>query len=407
MKKPAKMIIFICIAAFAAAAAVCAMRFEKTPAINYAGKDFGKDVIPVFKQAPESTLPAVLIPPACLQDNAAGEIRQKEPPEAKEPELVEYRGEIRHIFFHPLIVYPEKAFDGDSMAQGYNEWFVTAGEFKKILESLYSKNYILVDMAKLYETTQTDGKKTIAKKKLMLPEGKKPLIISVDDINYYDYMRDNGNAYKLVIDGDGNAAAYSVTPDGLEKTECDNEVVPIIDQFVKRHPDFSLDGAKGILALTGYQGILGYRTNDTASPDFEKEKAGALELVKRLKETGWTFACHGYGHLHAEKVSLERLKKDTLRWKAEVEPLIGPTNIYVYPYGEEVPVHGSKFQMLMSEGFNIFCSVGSTGYYKVAADYVQMDRMNIDGTAFYYRKEKLADMFDVDSVFDAARPPLK
>lgn len=333
-------------------------------------------------------------------------ISKTAPVEYEEPVLVEYTGNIRHIFFHPLIIYPEMAFDGDSIAQGYNEWFVTVREFKKILDSLYENNYILVDMTKLYEITRQEGKNSIVKKKLLLPEGKKPLILSVDDLNYYDYMKENGNAHKLVIDGDGNVAAYSVTPDGQEKTECDNEIVPILDGFVKQHPDFSLEGAKGILALTGYAGILGYHTEDRDAEAYGKEKEEALKVVKRLKETGWTFACHGYGHLHSNKVSFDRLKSDTEKWRAEVETLVGPTAIYVYPYGEEIPIRNPKFQMLMSEGFGIFCPVGNTGFQITTREYVQMDRMNIDGTAFHYRKEKLSDMFDVDSVIDDMRPPM-
>lgn len=329
------------------------------------------------------------------------------PVEENGPVLFEYNGAIRHIFFHPLIIYPEMAFDGDSIAQGYNEWFVTVREFNKILHSLYSKNYILVDMEKLYETKEQNGKRSIVKKKLMLPEGKKPLIISVDDLNYYDYMKENGNAHKLVIDNEGNAAAYSVSPEGQEKVDRNSEIVPIIDQFVEQHPDFSLDGAKGIIALTGYAGILGYHTEDPGSKDYAIEKEEALKVVERLKETGWSFASHGYGHLHSNKVTFDRLKKDTEKWKADVESLIGPTDIYIYPYGEEIPIRNPKFQMLMSEGFNIFCPVGNTGFQIAAENYVQMDRMNIDGTAFFYRKEKLSDMFDVDDVVDALRPPLK
>mgnify|MGYP000718429092 FL=1 len=34
-------------------------------------------------------------------------------------------------------------------------------------------------------------------------------------------------------------------------------MVPLIDRFVEEHPDFSYRGAKGIVALTGYNGILG------------------------------------------------------------------------------------------------------------------------------------------------------
>ncbi len=391
MLKNGRLIIFLCVWTVIAAGILLAVKFQSRSAETR----ITQQSQPVFKEIAKDAVTETP-PPA-----------SPTPISRPEPVLTEYKGAIRHIFFHPLILYPEKAFDGDSLSQGYDDWFVTVGEFKKILASLYSKNYMLVDMEKLYEIKQEAGKSSVVKKKLLLPEGKKPLIISVDDINYYDYMRENGNAYKLVIDAGGNVAAYSVTPEGREKIECDNEIVPIIDEFVKKHPDFSLEGAKGILALTGYAGILGYRTQDRDSENYAKEKEEALKVVKRLKETGWSFASHGYGHLHSNKISYDRLKEDTERWKTEVEPLVGPTNIYVYPYGEELPVKGPKFKMLLSEGFNIFCPVGNTGFQLATDSYVQMDRMNIDGFAFRHGKDKLGDMFDVDSVIDNLRPPVK
>ena len=142
------------------------------------------------------------------------------------------------------------------------------------------------------------------------------------------------------------------------------------------------------------------------STDFNQEKEQALKVVRRLKESGWSFACHGYGHLHASKASLERLEKDTLRWKSEVGALVGNTVIYIYPYGEEVPSKDPKFEMLMDSGFSIFCAVGGKDFCKTYEGYVRMDRANIDGTAFYYRKEGLSDMFNVEEIIDKARPPL-
>ncbi len=409
MNKAGRVIIILCIAAAVGAGTLLTLKGISNGTYTVA------QMLPAFNHREETEASAAAMQTAALSDKETGPAdgrvlkyaNETVAIENTEPALAEYKGAIRHIFFHPLILYPEKAFDGDAVSQGYNDWFVTVTEFKKILDSLYAKNYILVDMAKLYETIQSDGKSKIVKKKLLLPEGKKPLIISVDDINYYDYMKENGNASKLVLNADGNVAAYSISPDGQEKTECDNEVVPILDNFVKEHPDFSLEGSKGILALTGYAGILGYHTENADSDSFETEKAEALKVVKRLKETGWTFASHGYGHLHSNKVSFDKLKSDTLKWKAEVETLVGPTDIYVYPYGEEVPIKNPKFQMLKSEGFNIFCPVGNTGFQIVTGDYVQMDRMNIDGTAFYYGKERLSDMFDVDGIIDPMRPPMK
>lgn len=91
-------------------------------------------------------------------------------------------------------------------------------------------------------------------------------------------------------------------------------MVPLIDRFVEEHPDFSYRGAKGIVALTGYNGILGYRTDQSyetrpddldankvewldAHPDFSlaKEREGAKKVADAMKAEGWLFASHTWG----------------------------------------------------------------------------------------------------------------
>ncbi|MDP4170661.1 MAG: hypothetical protein Q8906_08625, partial [Bacillota bacterium] len=295
------------------------------------------------------------------------------------------------------------AFDGDRLAKGYNDWFVTVNEFNKIIQSLYQRNYILVKMSDLFEERDSNGKKQLIKKELKLPIGKKPLIISVDDINYYPYMLENGNAYKLIIDQRGKIATYSKDPNGKEVVSEDNEIVPILNQFIRIHPDFSLNGAKGILALTGYEGVLGYRTNNIASPNYKQEKEGALKVIAKLKADGWEFASHGYGHLNTKTISLNRLKEDTNRWLKEVEPLIGQTKIYIYPFGSSVLPKDPKFKLLEGQGFNVFCSVGPNPYLSFTNEYAMMDRVHIDGIALETQKRIVNRFFDSSTILDQAR----
>ncbi|MET3699556.1 polysaccharide deacetylase [Bacillus oleivorans] len=326
------------------------------------------------------------------------------PAEKHEPaKLVDYEGPVEHIFFHPLIVYPELAFDGDAMAQGYNDYFVTVNEFKRILDELYKHNYILIDINQLFQINQ-DQSMTL--QKLKLPEGKKPLILSIDDMNYYEYMRQNGNVYKLILDENGNIASYAKSPKGKDVISYDHAIVPILDQFVQDHPDFSNNGAKGLIALTGYEGVLGYRTNEFDSPAYNQEKAEALKVIKRLKETGWTFASHGWGHLDANKVSYQLLAQDTERWKQEVESLIGPTNVYIYPYGSRPDTGGDKFNYLIESGFNVLCSVGPVPYLKsYETQAFMMDRRHIDGIALQTQPEKLRPLMDAEKVLEAEVRP--
>ena len=39
----------------------------------------------------------------------------------------------------------------------------------------------------------------MVKKQIMLPEGKKPFVMSQDDVNYYVYMEGHGFADKMVL----------------------------------------------------------------------------------------------------------------------------------------------------------------------------------------------------------------
>mgnify|MGYP000234318427 CR=1 FL=1 len=134
---------------------------------------------------------------------------QEEPEETPEPEpydiydptvmpeggvrdgvtYVAYDGIVEHLFFHPVVAYPELDFDGDAQANGIDDFMVTADEYRKILQSVYDKGFVLVDIADVWsETTGEDGTAKMVKNTLYLPEGKKPLILSFDDTNYYEYM---------------------------------------------------------------------------------------------------------------------------------------------------------------------------------------------------------------------------
>ncbi|UQD53072.1 hypothetical protein C0971_14195 [Bacillus methanolicus] len=326
------------------------------------------------------------------------------PPQANpKEELVVYNGPIEHIFFHPLIIDPKLAFDGDAMSKGYDDYFVTVKEFKKMIDSLYRKNFVLIKMSDLFQEQKINGKVTLTKKELKLPKNKKPLILSVDDLNYYQYMKENGNAYKLIIDEDGELATYSNDKTGAEIISRDNEIVPILNSFVNEHPDFSFNGAKGIIALTGYEGILGYRTHELTNKNYAHEKEEAKRVVDKLKKDGWEFASHGYGHLNTRKISLSTLRSDTERWKKEVESLIGKTNIYIYPFGSSVLPGDPKFQALRDYGFSIFCSVGPNPYLSFSSQYAMMDRVHIDGIGLRQQKDIMARFFNSDEVMDPER----
>ena len=338
--------------------------------------------------------------------------------------------QITHVFFHSLIMDTSRAFDGDADSKGYNSVMTTKDEFLKILEAMYEKGYVLVrihDVA--YEQTDENGNTSFVYGKIMLPEGKKPFVMSQDDLCYYDYMLDDGFASRIVIGDDGKPTCEMTLADGTV-TRGSYDLVPILEDFIEEHPDFSYRGARAVLAFTGYQGILGYRTASSYSdsPTYEEDRRQAAEVAQCLRDNGWELASHSWGHLQlgvsadnpgAFAISDDRFITDTDKWEAEVESLIGPTDILLYPFGNDISdfhpytSENPRFAYLMSKGFRYFCNVDASKPYwmQKGTDHFRMARRNLDGYRLYEdmvqtdpAKKHLSDLFDAADIFESARP---
>lgn len=307
-----------------------------------------------------------------------------------------YQGDIAHVFYHPVITEPKVAFTQEkNQAKGNFDWMITADEFKRSLNELYKHHYILIDPHEAYDLKV----KTITRKELKLPKGKKPLILSIDDMNYYEYMRGHGYADRLVLDQKQHVVSETKDKNGKVTTSETNDIVPILNQFVKDHPDFSLNGQKGVVALTGYNGVLGYRTNELNNKDYLKRKKDAEKVVKAMKRDGWTFASHSWGHIDFANSSYDQIVRDTKRWKNEVEPIIGKTDVFIYPHGAQD--RGSKaYQYLVrDEGFKFLAGVGPNNFTDIGNDSVYQDRVAIDGLNLYDFKYKLKPFLDPSKVY--------
>ena len=314
-----------------------------------------------------------------------------------------YKGRVFHIFFHSLVVYPELAFNGKGSSYIFKNYMVTRDEFEKILPELYKRNFILVDIHSLYGFN-SDG--TIYKKPLYLPEGKKPLIISIDDLSYYNSMTGHGFADKLVLDKDGNVATEINTPTGQTEVTRDGDVVPLLDDFVLAHPDFSFKGAKGVIALTGFEGVLGYRTNATSSPTYVADLTLAEQVITKLKMTGWSFASHSYSHeteFTSGSITLDELKSDTALCNQHVRPLVGDTDIFIGPFGQIFKPNDPRRAFLVSSGFKVLCGVGMDSYFQYFPNYLAMDRADIDGYRLIKTPRLLDTYFDPKAVIDPVR----
>lgn len=280
-------------------------------------------------------------------------------------DMVIYTGEIEYIFFHPLILDSQNGFDirKNNNRKLYN-LFITTDEFKKCLEKLYENDYMLVDIFDVYKEVYKEGKFKIQRQDLKIPKGKKPFILFVDDLSYNGYML-NSTSSKLVLDESDFKIKSLNVEDGKEVLSDDKEIIPILNKFIEEHEDFSLNNAKGVISLTGSEGVFGYNTGKYARRNeknvetlrrLSKDIFDAKKVADKLKEDGWKFACHTYDHINFKNVTMDYIKNDIENWFKYVSNIVGTTNIFVYPYDNSINEGDERFKYLNSNGFNIFCS---------------------------------------------------
>lgn len=329
--------------------------------------------------------------------------------------------QVTHVFFHTLVIDESKAFDGDEDEKGYNQVMTTKDEFLKILDSMYQRGFVLVrlhDMAEL--VTGEDGTVKMTRKSILLPEGKKPFVMSQDDVCYYEYMAGDGFAARMVIGEDGKPTCEMDMDDGTTQRGA-FDLVPILEEYIQEHPDFSYKGARAVIAFTGYQGILGYRTalSYSDSPTYQQDRETAAAVAQCLRDNGWELASHSWGHRDLGTISWDKFKADCDKWENEVESLIGPTDIILFPFGADVadwhPYQNDneRYRYLKSLGFSYFCNVDSSQYWvQVGKDFLRQGRRNLDGFRMWKDIEagagsdsrKLDDLFTAEDVFSANRP---
>ena len=211
---------------------------------------------------------------------------------------------IPNLSFHVLMADASRACNKDvsgaDLAGLYNKNFVSVEEFSRILNQLYSANYVLVDFDSFISSnTGVDGNESYFTNSLYLPAGKKPIMITETMVNYFEYMVDpdkdgtpdakgHGFANKLVLDGNGDIKAAYVDANG-QNLVGNYDLVPVLEAFIQEHPDFSYKGARAILAVTGSEGVFGYRTNTTYVSRFgqsfyDSEVAEAKKVVQALRD---------------------------------------------------------------------------------------------------------------------------
>lgn len=324
-----------------------------------------------------------------------------------------YRSTVEHLTIKPLIVRPDLAFDGDIYAGAARDTMLTTQEFRRMLDALYENQYILIDQSRMIPADEKGFG-------LALPAGKKPLVLVLEGLNYYVSRRETGNCWNLVLDNEMNVCGEYFNQQNERVIDRQAEAIGILDQFVEEHPDFSYDGAKGLITLTGYEGVFGYVTDPDQLDDrnqalvgngypalvlqtanYEQNRKDVKNIIDRLKETGWQIGSSTYAYIPVTSAALTTVQEDWKKWQQQLEPLTGPVVSLQFPNGGLLSFSDERSIFYQQQGIKIFGGIGAASYISRQGNLVYVDKVQISGYSLEnpgrYRLDRL---FDANKVID-------
>ena len=328
---------------------------------------------------------------------------------------------IPNLSFHVLVHDMNRAKQDAELGGQYNRNFVTTAEFSKILEQLYLNNYVLVDFDSFVSSNSVDGtSSSLFSVPILLPEGKRPVMITETMVNYYTYMIDGNNdgladsggdgfANKLVVNESGEIKAEYVDENSVTQTG-NFDLVPILEDFIAQHPDFSYKGARATLAVSGSQGIFGYRIQSETMANkgqdvYNQEVIGATKVVEALKAKGYRLACYTYSDKDYKGISAAQVQEDIQKWKSQIAPVIGELDTIIFAKASDIGDYtGGKFDVLYEAGFRFMIKNAEEPYTEVNNAFVRQSRLMVTGENMVAKASMFTDtgLFDPNVVLDLA-----
>ena len=319
-------------------------------------------------------------------------------------------GKIPTLSMHMLIADAQLAYNDKQYGSSYQKNFITTDQFRDILDQLYANDCVLVDLMDVYDEMydESTGKIVYVPRELLLPAGKQPILLVQTQVNYYEYMingaKDNlpdGFASKLYVDENG--VFYNEMPlaDGNIVTGA-YDMVPILEQFIEDNPMFSYHGARAILAVSGYEGLFGYRvTSSLSAEDLAAEEEAAARLCAALQDAGYRIGCYTYSNIDYGKQGASAIQEDLQKWNDKILPMLGEYGCNILVYAREADIadkdatySGSKFNVMYNAGYRFFLGANSESYSQIGDQYVRHDRLCITGEYLTKYPERFDGLFD-------------
>lgn len=332
-------------------------------------------------------------------------------------EVREYRGPIEVICVRSLIADTDTAFAGRYHSNN-TDLYLTVSEFEKILENLYSRDYVLVDPENLIEASDPTF---LLERNLKVPKGKKPLVVVIENLQYNATAYNCGTCRRLVLNDEYQVCGEYINNAGETVVSRTAESIGILDTFVEKHPDFTYDGAKGIISVSGYEACFGYivsqdeiddRNNALSTANLTQVNPSAEEIaynrdrvtdiVNVLKDNGWKLASCTYNYIEdCRNTEKQILMDDTEKWLDQIGSLFGEVHMLVYPNGNYIYGTDDRAVYYKNNGFRIFFGGGATPYYTYGDNYLYLDRAMMSYKTL--TRKAYEELFDYNEIIDPAR----
>ena len=303
--------------------------------------------------------------------------------------------EIPNLSFRTLMADLSKAAADPDRGGRYKKNYITTGEFSAILEQLYDNGYVLVS---LYDfavpVTAADGSVAVNRTSIRLPDGKKPIILTQEGVNYYSHTEKSGGfADCLTVNASGELTCL------MGETEGAFDFVPVLNAFLAEHPDFSYEGARATIAVSGYEGLFGMTLDQSAE---------ITAVADKLRSQGYDIACYTYADMEYADFGVAGVQEDLDKWTAEILPILGTTDILVYPTGGDIKGHeaytGGKYDALHAYGFRYFVGTDSGETWGMTTgEYARQTRTLVTGANLTDHPDWYAEFFDAATVLSPDR----
>jgi len=302
---------------------------------------------------------------------------------------------VPNLSFRTLVADLQKAAADPDRGSRYTSRYITTEEFSRILDQLYKNGFVLVS---LYDfavpTAAADGTVGVNRTGIRLPEGKKPIILTQEGVNYYSHTEKCGGfADRLTVSADGELTCVLGGQEGAY------DLVPVLNAFLAEHPDFSYEGARATIAVSGYEGLFG----------MTRDQSEAIRAVAdKLRSQGYDIACYTFDDMEYADFGVVGLQQDMTKWFDQIAPILGETDILVYPTGGDIkgrePYGGSKYDALRGYGFRYFVGVENGGTWgMITGDYARQMRTVVTADNLKSNPEWYEDLFDASAVLSPER----